>query len=36
MIKLQILKRSTPIHGRVGCDQVPLQGFVDAGVSETD
>ena len=32
----QVLKRSATIYGHIGCDQIPMQGHVDAGVQETD
>ena len=32
----QVLKRSATIYRHIGCDQIPMQGLVDAGVQETD
>jgi len=32
----QVLERSASVHGYSGCDQISLQGHVDAGVPKAD
>jgi hypothetical protein len=32
LVTRQVFSRSPTLHGYLGCDQVPVQGLVDAGV----